>query len=385
MPERADNSPRWILRRTAKAVVAGALCAAGARRVVNLVRRREAGGVRVLILAYHRPALDVAGESRESLPSLLVSAATLKRQLEQVARERDVVPLADAVRLLAEPAPRRGPSRDVAVVTFDDGYVSVHDVALPLLASLRMPASVFVPTGYVGTARRLLHDRLHGALSELWRLRRPPSEAGLPAREQAVLDGCAAEGPAATLDLLIARRSHDELSALAAALERRVGLSERDLPHGTRLLSWEEARACDAGGIEVGGHTVEHVALANVPLSRVQAEVHGCAGELERRLGRRPRHFAYPNGLHTPSVRRTVAEAGFEAAVTTEDVENRRGGDPLALKRKTLWEYSSLGLAGYSEALAACNLDGVFGALGLSRAVAGERPDLAPEPERVAG
>jgi peptidoglycan/xylan/chitin deacetylase (PgdA/CDA1 family) len=349
------------------------------------VRRREAGGVRVLVLAYHRPSLDFAADARESLPSLLVSAETLRQQLEQVARERDLVSLRDACRILAAPPAVGRPARDVVTVTFDDGYVSVHDVALPLLAAMRVPATVFVPTGYVGTSRRLLHDRLHGALCELFRLRRAGAPARLPSREQAVLDDCFAEGPAATLDLLIARRSHGDLEALASAMERRVGLSERDLPHGTRLLTWEEARACEAGGIEVGGHTVEHVALANVPLSRVRAEVDGCARDVERRLGHRPRHFAYPNGLHTPAVRRAVAEAGFEAAVTTEDVENRRGGDRYALKRKTLWEYSSLGLAGYSPALAACNLDGVFGALGLARAVPGERPDRAPRPERVAG
>jgi len=74
-----------------------------------------------------------------------------------------------------------------------------------------------------------------------------------------------------------------------------------------------------------------------------------------------------------------VAEAGYRAAVTTEDVENRRGCDPFALKRKVLWENSTLGAAGYSEALAACNLDGVFGAMGLQRPVDGERPDGVEE------
>jgi hypothetical protein len=74
-----------------------------------------------------------------------------------------------------------------------------------------------------------------------------------------------------------------------------------------------------------------------------------------------------------------VAECGFASAVTTEDLENCRGGDPFTLKRKTLWENSTLGATGYSSALAACNLEGVFGVLGWQRATLGERPDPGEE------
>ena len=90
-------------------------------------------------------------------------------------------------------------------------------------------------------------------------------------------------------------------------------------------------------------------------------------------------------------MRRAVGEAGFETAVTTEDRENLRGADLLALRRKVLWENSTLGPIGYSPALAACAFDGVFHALGLARAVHGERTDPPEgsaadeaEPERAA-
>ena len=79
-------------------------------------------------------------------------------------------------------------------------------------------------------------------------------------------------------------------------------------------------------------------------------------------------------------MRALVRACGFETAVTTEDRENVRGGDPLALRRKMIWENTTLGPFGYSPALAACNLEGVFTALGLARAVTGEfSEDPAPE------
>src|SRR6266540_1772036 len=124
MGERADNSAGWIMRRAAKAAVAGALCAAGARWVVRSVARRSAGGARVLILGYHLPTADFAGGAREVLPSLLVSAVTLRRQLQQLAREREIVSLDEACRRLGAPPSRERRVLDVAVVTFDDGYAA---------------------------------------------------------------------------------------------------------------------------------------------------------------------------------------------------------------------------------------------------------------------
>jgi peptidoglycan/xylan/chitin deacetylase (PgdA/CDA1 family) len=392
MGERADNSAKWVVRRAAKAAMAGALCAAGARWVVQSVARRAAGGARVLILSYHLPVPDFAAAARQVLPSLLVSTVTLRRQLQQLAREREIVSLDDACRRLAappSPPPRRGRVADVAVVTFDDGYAGVHEEAFPVLRDLRIPATVYVASGYIGTAHRLLHDRLFAALAELQRRRLLPAAAGLAPDLQALLDACAAGGAGSTLDHLIARLSHDRVSDIADALERRLGMREQDLPAATRLMAWEELRAMQAGGVDVGGHTVNHVALANVALSRARAEIEGCRDQIAARLGEPPRHFAYPNGYYTARVRGAVADAGFASAVTTEDLENRRRGDLFTLKRKTIWENSTLGATRYSAALAACNLDGVFGALGWSRPVTGERPDREgdeePAPERAAG
>ena len=388
MGERADNSPRWIVRRAAKAAMAGALCAAGARWVVRSVARRSAGGTRVLILSYHAPAPDFAEAARRMLPSLLVSTKTLRRQLQQLAREREIVPLEEAVRLTAAPAPSRAArDPDVAVVTFDDGYVGVHEEALDVLRDLRIPATVYVPTGFVGTRRRLAHDRLFATLAELRRRRLLPQAAGLPPGPQALLDACAGDGPGSTLDQLVARLPHEALLEVAAALERRLGMREEDLPDDTRIMSWDDLRALRAADVGVGGHSVNHAVLANVSLARARSEVQGCRDDIATRLGEPPLHFAYPNGYHTPAVRRIVAECGFVSAVTTEDVENRRGGDPFALKRKTIWENSTLGATGYSSALAACNLDGVFGALGWQRPCDGERPDHSddePDPEEAA-
>ena len=47
------------------------------------------------------------------------------------------------------PLPRRP-----MVITFDDGLASVHSLALPILSGLRVPATVFAVSGYIGRCNR---------------------------------------------------------------------------------------------------------------------------------------------------------------------------------------------------------------------------------------
>jgi peptidoglycan/xylan/chitin deacetylase (PgdA/CDA1 family) len=358
--------------RTAKAAVAGTLRAAGAHRVARAIRTRQAGGARVLLLSYHRAALDFARSARDALPSMIVSAATLRRQLVQLGRRWEIVSLSDAARVLAEGP--RGPGRAFVAVTFDDGYADNHAVALPVLAALRVPATVYVATGFTGSEDRFPHDRIFAALRELARRGIPPERASLAAALQPHLTAAAGRGPSETLDRLIATVPHDVLLDVAAGLEARTGLSPLDLPAGARPLDWEEVQDLAASGIDVGGHSVRHAALPLLPLGAVRRELEGCRDAIAERLGKPPRHFAYPNGFHSPAIRSAVRQAGFETGSTTDDRENVRGGDPYALRRKVIWEGSTLGPLGYSEALATCSLEGVFGFLRTSRDP-GERPD----------
>jgi peptidoglycan/xylan/chitin deacetylase (PgdA/CDA1 family) len=255
-------------------------------------------------------------------------------------------------------------------------------VALPILTELKVPVTAFVVTGYVGTGRRLPHDRIYAALAELGARGLGPRQVGLPAALQRELDGCDGLGPGAALDRLIGRLPPSALTALADALGARLGMGEQDLPAATRLMDWDDLRDLQAAGVEIGGHTASHAVLPLLPEGEARREIEACRDAIRDRLGRAPRRFAYPNGYHTAAVRRLVAQAGFEGAVTTEDHENVRGGDPLRLQRKMIWENTTLGPFDFSPALAACNLEGVFTALGLARPVLGE---FSEEPAPPAG
>jgi peptidoglycan/xylan/chitin deacetylase (PgdA/CDA1 family) len=68
------------------------------------------------------------------------------RQMRFLARRRRVVPLSDVV------DGRVGRGRPAVALTFDDGYRSVLEEAVPILRRYGFPATCFVPTRWIGEA-----------------------------------------------------------------------------------------------------------------------------------------------------------------------------------------------------------------------------------------
>src|SRR2546426_6962858 len=151
-------------RRVGKGAAALALHYSGARELLSAVQRRAVGGRRVLILSYHRVVADFAQEAKRSLYSLNIEQKTFRRHLEVLQESHDIVPLEDALSVLDG---TRQAARDVATITFDDGYRDVYAHAFPVMRDLRVPGIVYVPSSFVGTDRRLGHDRLFAALRRM--------------------------------------------------------------------------------------------------------------------------------------------------------------------------------------------------------------------------
>ena len=255
--------------------------------------------------------------------------------------------------------------------------VSEADVLSLEVHDLRVPGVVYVPSGFVGTDRRLGHDRLFTALRRMRERGIGPMAVGVghPGERWLidVLDGN--PQPEVALERLIARYPTPGLLRLADVLEDRLGLTSYKPPEGELSMTWEMLQEMDAHGIITGAHTAEHTVLTNQRLDDARREIAQCKASLEKGLRRPVRHFAYCNGYYSAGVAQALKAEGFVSAVTTEDMPNTPGIDPFALKRKVLWEASSAGVLGfYSKPLIACQFENTLGMLALQRPVMGARP-----------
>ena len=363
-----------LARRVGKGAAALALHHSGARNVLATVQRRAMGGRRVLMLSYHRVVGNYKAEENTSLNTLNIERETFRKHLEVLHETHDIVSLDDALLVLDGSKPA---NRDVAVITFDDGYRDVYTHAFPVMRELRVPAVVYVPSAFMGTNRRLGHDRLYAALRLMEDRNMSAISVGVGGQGQKFLLEALDGGADAfiALERLIARFPTPDLLDLATDLEDRLGLTYSDASDGQLPMTWEMLREMDAHGVITGAHTADHTVLTNQRLDDARREIAQCKAVLEKNVRKPVKHFAYCNGFYSAGVAQALKAEGFVSAVTTEDMPNVPGVDPYALKRKVLWEGSSAGiLGGYSEALAACQFDDTFGLLALQKPVAGARP-----------
>jgi peptidoglycan/xylan/chitin deacetylase (PgdA/CDA1 family) len=96
----------------------------------------------VVILLYHR----VGGGSALEID---LDAARFDEQIATIAESGRVVPLSTALAQLAA-APGEHPAGSSLVVTFDDGTADFADTAVPILERHRVPATLYLATGWVG-------------------------------------------------------------------------------------------------------------------------------------------------------------------------------------------------------------------------------------------
>ena len=190
----------------------------------------------VLVLCYH-------AVSEEFPAPLSVSPDTLRDQLGVLVRHGYRGETFS--RSISEP--REGKT---LAVTFDDAYRSVVKLALPILAELGLPGTVFAPTAYIGTEAPMRWpgiDRWHGT------------------------------------------------------------------GHEVELIpcSWPELELLVDAGWEVGSHTRTHPRLSDLTDADLMTELRESRRECEQRLGVACRSIAYPYGAVNGRVADAVATAGY--------------------------------------------------------------------------
>lgn len=101
-------------------------------------------------------------------------------------------------------------------------------------------------------------------------------------------------------------------------------------------MEWDHVRYLRDQGFEIGGHTAHHVDLGVADPDTVRAEVRACADDIERELGLRPVHFAYPFGKPetiTDLAREIISEEGFRTCMSCHGGVVRRHDDPMLIRR----------------------------------------------------
>ncbi len=305
---------------------AAALQSLGLLRPVSVAAAWARRSPAFLVLTYHR-VNDEADPFFAAVPTKV-----FERHMAFIARTYRVMTIED----LAEHVQRGTVPRRALAITFDDGYQDNLTHAAPILARHRLPATIFLATGFIGTAEIPWFDRVAMAFKVTG-----TDAFAAPWGDVVALTSQSDRLVALDLTLKYLKRLPDE------DLRRHVDMLLDALavanPDGAKnlMLTWDDVRALAGLGFSIGAHTVSHPILSRVPPTRAWTEILDSRTMIQSACGYRPRAFAYPNGRpddYTETVKHFVREAGFTCAVTTRFGVNTRHTSPWELRRGGPWE-----------------------------------------------
>lgn len=265
------------------------------------------------ILTYHRIA------ERESIgpyDPMLVSAtpAEFEKQMSWLARHYSVVDVADIFNALDRGVklPRRA-----VLITFDDAYPDFKTTAWPILKSLSLAATLFVPTDYASRPETpFWWDKLTASLT-------------LTSQEMVTVDPVGELPLRTDEDIRAANRilrAQFKLFPHADALAWLDDICKRLLPEGVELrstMSWEDIKTLADDGVTMGAHSKSHPLLTHIPVECLRDEIAGSYGALRNVLPDALPIFCYPGGGQNATVEKVTAESGIRLGFATRTGHNR--------------------------------------------------------------
>jgi peptidoglycan/xylan/chitin deacetylase (PgdA/CDA1 family) len=280
---------------------------------------------RLSILIYHRvmPARD---PMRPGEPTVV----EFDSQMQLLRQYFHPLPLLEAVERL-----QTGTLPDGAVcVTFDDGYADNEIHARPVLGKYRIPATVFVSTGFLNGGR-MWNDTVIEVL-------RSCKDSALDLRELNL--GCYSLATTSqrreAVDSILLQIKHLDPGA-RIALVNDIAKRGASLPEDL-MLTDAQVQSLARNGVSIGAHTVNHPILSSVPVGIARREIQDSKLYLESLIQEPIEVFAYPNGRpeldYGIEHRNLVSEMGFKAAVSTHWGVGTCQSDRYQLPRFTPWD-----------------------------------------------
>jgi peptidoglycan/xylan/chitin deacetylase (PgdA/CDA1 family) len=288
------------------------------------------------ILTYHQfPSKDDVEPFDDGV--IDVTLEEFERQIVCVKKHFNVVGVAE---LCAFADGRSLPKNPVAI-TFDDGYRSNYDTALPILKKHDCKAMFFVATSFITERRIHWWDRIAYVMKMSLR-RELRLEYPAPLRLDLAGARCGAirtvlrlvkVHPSLNLPRFLSQLSRAADVAWSPELDRRF--SER------LLMTWDHVRALQKAGMDVQSHTRTHRVLQTLTHGELRDELEGSRDDLRRELGVPARALAYPMGNPvglTSPVRTALERSGYEIGLTncTGPTPISGGVDRFAIRRQAI-------------------------------------------------
>jgi peptidoglycan/xylan/chitin deacetylase (PgdA/CDA1 family) len=230
---------------------------------------------------------------------------------------------------------------DSFVVTFDDGWIDFHDTAYPILSRLKIPATVYLTTGFVSSKCSYWQERLNNLLSPILankkRFLEKDNIISMPEVDLKLKNLISkSEDTQIVFDFIgyLKEFPHDitlkAISDLEEFLKKYSIMISKD--EHRSFVNWDEVNSINESDISFGSHTINHPILTNEQTDVIEDEINTSKEIIEKETGRGVAHFCYPNGNYNDEIRRVVS-GSYKSACTTRSGFVSKNSDIYSLNR----------------------------------------------------
>jgi len=291
-----------------------------------------------LILTYHR-VLPKSIASKETEPGMFVTPGTFEQHLNFLKMHFDVLPLSKLKeKSFYESESNR--TKPACFITFDDGWYDLYQFAFPIITKCDVPATAFLPTGYIGSHRYFWSDIIYRAIAGSPRNFQEPRISNNSAVNDLI--AIPQDNPERIAEAIAKLKNLpvNEIDEIIAELSKTVPIAKR--APNRQFVSLSEIEIMKRSGlVAFGSHTVNHRILTTLKKSEIYRELNDSYCFLnENKIIEQNDFipFCYPNGNHDTNIKQAVMTAGYSAALTTLSGWNSLESDLYALRRISLHE-----------------------------------------------
>ncbi len=229
---------------------------------------------KTMILFYHFPSAEV-----------------FRRNLAYLVKRYNIIPLDTLVNAIQKGDWSSIPPKSL-VITLDDGFVENYAL-LPVLKEFNVPVTIYLCSHIVNTRRHYWYC------------------SGYP-------------------DFLKLKKCSNQ--ERLAVLKKEVGFDQEKEYDRAQALNLDQIKEMTPF-VDFESHSRFHPILPNCSDQESDGEIKGSKELLEKLLGKKIRHFSYPNGDYGDREAGYASRAGYDSAVTTQGGVNDLRSDLFRLKR----------------------------------------------------
>lgn len=283
------------------------------------------------VLTFHR-VLDPERLSYPIEDGMYVRPRTFEMLISYLVEEFELISIPELINRIER---QRKLSNKTVILTFDDAWHDNYINAFPILKSLKIPATVFIPTSHVNTNNMFWTDKLIIHLPYF--LSRGISHLKVTnPSAQKMIDSINTYSKNMTkrgnLEKLIEEFKNydrDEIKNFIKELE----MSNGDIyPEHRSFLNWDEIREMSNFNITFASHSHSHADLTKISREDLKLDIENSLEIMNKENIQFLKIFCYPGGYHNRLTQEVLNEFDFKVAFITAG-SNDLSATPKILSR----------------------------------------------------